>query len=498
MATIVGDFIARLGLKPDKKSWDKGDELIGGLKAKLGWLVGGAAVVGLTHMVGSVIELGSHINDLAQSTGISTDALQELGFAAGLAGIDSEALTGSLKKFSAGMQDAAATGKGPLMDALRKLRIPFKALKGESLDQNLELIANRFASMPNGAKKTALAMDLFGKSGAQLIPLLNEGQAGIVKLRNEAQELGVVLDKDTIEGLDNVGDDMDRVKAATTGLRNQAVAALLPTIRELVTGLLAWVKANRELIKNTIQAAVQGIVTALQVLGKVVGVIVDVFNFFVENAELGESVLIALGVVIAAFAIKAAIAWAIAFAPVIAAIAVLAAIVLGIRALVKNWDQVKAAMRGAASAIGNALDRIWNGIKDVGNRILKFFTEDIPNGIRDAIIAAFDAVKDAVKGFWESLTGGVDIKGAIQKVSAEKAGAATASTGEPTATIGPARAVTGNEVASNTSSNNRTLNVGGITVNSTSADPEAVAAAVDRKITERLDTMLLQTQEVVG
>lgn len=369
--TVVADLFAKLGLLPDVKSWAKGDKLISGIKTGLAGIAGVFAVSGIVGMIKDTIALGGELHDTSQAIGVGVEALQELRYAAGFAGVAADDMTIALGKFGKGMTDAQQTGKGPFADALRTLRVSMRDLKGETLDQNLEVIADKFAKMPDGAKKSSLAVDLFGKAGRKLIPFLNEGSAGIVKLRNEAQELGVVLDEKTVGELDNLGDDVDRFKLTLGGLKNQAVVTLLPLLQELVTGLLGWIKANKEIIRTTIAGAMQVVVAILKVFGKALGVVTKVIGFFIENAELGKSVLIALGIVLGYFAVEAAAAWIAAFAPVILAIAAIAALVLGVRQLIKNWD------------------KIWPALKRTGDRIKRFFTQDIPNAIKSGLAAAF-------------------------------------------------------------------------------------------------------------
>lgn len=392
MATMVADLFARLGLKPDVKSWNKGDELISKIKTGLAFFAGFEAVRGIMGWINATAEIGGHAADAAQKLGITAEAVQELGHAAKLSGVDQAGLEGALGKLALNLDDVAKKGKGPAADALRRLGINFRELKGETLDQNLEVIADRFAKMPNGAAKASLAVDLFGKQGKELIPLLNEGAAGIVKLRNEAQEMGIVIDNEAADALEKFGDDTDRVKETLGGLRNQVIVALLPTIQSMVTGLLAWVKANREVIKNTIAGAVTVVIHVMKALGTAIRAVVDVIQFFIKHEELGKSLLIGLGLVIAAFAVKAAAAWAIAFAPVVAAVAVITGIVLGVRMLIKHWDKVKDAVRNAGRSIRSTMSNVWSHIKGVGDRIRRFFVDDIPN----AIVGAFDAAWDAV------------------------------------------------------------------------------------------------------
>ncbi len=496
--TVVADLFAKLGLMPDVKSWAKGDKLISGIKTGLASIAGVFAVSGVVGMIKDTVALGGELSDTSQAIGVGVEALQELRYAAGFAGVASEDLTGSIGKFAKGMTEAQKTGKGPFVDALRSLRISMRDLKGESLDQNLEVIADRFKAMPNGAKKTALAMQLFGKSGAKLIPFLNEGQAGIVKLRNEARELGVVLDEKSVGDLDTLGDDVDRFKLSLTGLKNQAVVALLPMLQELVTGLLGWVKANREIIRSTIAGAMQVVVAILKVFGQALSAVTKVIQFFVENSELGKSVLIALGIVLAVFAVKAAAAWIAAFAPVVLAIAVIAGIVLGIRMLVKHWDKVKAAMRAAGRAVLDALRGMWNSIKAVGNRIKDFFVEDIPNAIIGAFTAAWDSLVDGAKAAWRELKG-IPIIGHILRGGEFVIDELTEGPGlqemlqeRQTPTRAPSVQIQPATGSGGPLSFAPVFNING------AQDPEAVAAIAEKRMRGVLNDWLVQTEEAIG
>lgn len=492
MATMVADLFAKLGLKPDKKSWDKGDELIGKIKTGLAFFGGFQAVKAVTGWITATAEVGGHAADAAQKLGITAEAIQELGHAAKLSGVDQAGLESALGKLALNLDDVATKGKGPAADALKRLGINFRELKGETLDQNLEVIADKFAAMPNGMKKASLAVDLFGKQGKELIPLLNEGASGIVKLRNEAQEMGIVIDNEAADSLEKFGDDTDRVKETLGGLRNQVVVALLPTIQAMVTNLLEWVKANREVIKNTIAGAVKVVIGVFKVLGAAIAAVVEVIQFFIKHEELGKSLIIGLGIVIAAFAVKAAIAWAIAFAPIVAAIAVITGIVLGIRMLVKHWDKVKMAMRSAGNSVVGAFRSMWNGVKAFGNRIVEFFVDDIPNAIKDAFKAAFDFVVDTAHKAWKKVRNLPVIKQVLDVGSKLLDPVSLPSMVPPQA---PAR-------PDDSASNMRgPVSVQGGDINITvqgAGDSVAVARDIEQRIDERMNTWLQQAEEAVG
>lgn len=396
---IVTELVAMLGLKLNPTEWAKGDSLVDGLK---GAFVGLLAALGLNEikgMIESVIEMGGALTDTSASLGVAIEDLQELRFAASLAGISAGELDGAIRKYSRGLEEAKK-GKGPVADAFRSLKISMDEIKKGGIADNLELIADRFSKMPDGPKKTALAMDLFGRSGAQLIPMLNEGREGVAELRREANELGIVMSSETAGGFDEVGDNIDRTKAALQGVKMSIVTALLPSIKDMVDSLLAWVKANREIIANAVHLVVQAGIVAFKLLAVVVGSLVDIFNWFRDGSDEAMAVLIAIAAVITATVVPAlvqmAAAWLLAAGPVILTVAAIAAVVYGIIKLIRHWDLVRAAAGRAWDFIKRKVSDFWNFIKSIPGRILQAF-EDLGEGIIKALVKAFDFVVDRAK-----------------------------------------------------------------------------------------------------
>ena len=177
---MIADLWGRLSLKTDKHSFDAGEKAIEGIKRGLEVFIGVEALRKVGEWIESTAEIGDHAVKAGQKIGVTTEAIQELAYAAKIADISQEELELSLGKLAKNLDVVATKGKGPAAEALQRLGIQAKYLKGESLDQNLELIAEKFAAMPDGVTKTALAMELFGKSGKNMIPLLNKGHDGIV------------------------------------------------------------------------------------------------------------------------------------------------------------------------------------------------------------------------------------------------------------------------------------------------------------------------------
>lgn len=386
----IAKLFASLGLRPDEKSFARGNKLIGGIKTALAAFAGFELVKGVASAVNATVELGGHLDDLRQKTGLTAEALQEYGYAAKLGGSDTDGFASGVMKLSRTFSEAA-NGSKTAQEALQRVGFSGAALKdalasGDGLDGALMEIAGRFADMPDGAKKTALAMDLFGKSGADLIPTLNQGQQGLAELRKEARDLGVVLSNDDVSGLDQLGDDVDKAKMSLTGLKNQAIAALVPALQILVTGLLDWVKANRDLIKSGITVAVQGLTLAARAAGAAISFVADVIQFLSEHGSLARAILIGIGAAFGIVAVQAAAAWIAAAAPVVAFVAAIAAVVLIVEDLWNTFMHGKGVLASVWRWIGEKLS--------AAGRAIKGAFRSVWDAIKSGFSAAFDAIAD--------------------------------------------------------------------------------------------------------
>lgn len=164
-------------------------------------LLGGAAFVGISRFVSAVVNTASKIQDTADAIGISTDALQSYGIQAGRVGVDQEKLNLSLAKFAKGLGDAADAAT-PLSRELLKLGIgPNQGIEEVLLD-----VADAMAKLPTQAEKASLAVRLFGRSGVQMVPFLQQGRAAIQATTAELVRNGSIITTQNLKALDNLDD----------------------------------------------------------------------------------------------------------------------------------------------------------------------------------------------------------------------------------------------------------------------------------------------------
>lgn len=229
----------------------------------------GGAVIGAGTSLFALAKLTANAGDrakkMSQSLGLTTEALQELEYAAKIGGVEQREFTTAIRQLSNSANDASL-GLETYKRAYDFLGISVIGTEGKLKNTDIILaeVADKFKSMEDGAKKTAIANDLFGRSGAALIPLLNEGAAGIAKLRTEALEAGKVISDKDARASEEFNDSLTRLFAAIVGIRNQVGVGLIPVLTELITDIKKWILANKELIRSTLQNWIKRTVALLK------------------------------------------------------------------------------------------------------------------------------------------------------------------------------------------------------------------------------------------
>ena len=190
-------------------------DLVGAIRASgaiaglLDARVDGAAVQGLKGMVTSTMEAGVQINKLRQETGITAENLSVLKYAAGASGVEFEVVAKAGKKLAEAIHD---TDTGKLAQGFKMLSISAEQVRSQGSDMYgvMELIADKFASMPDGPVKLAAAVKLFGRSGQEIIPILNQGAAALEKMKAAAP----IFSEDDLQRMEKMEHSVNDLDAA--------------------------------------------------------------------------------------------------------------------------------------------------------------------------------------------------------------------------------------------------------------------------------------------
>lgn len=238
----------------------------------------------IVEMVGQMAELGEQVERSSAILGASTKSVQELGFIAKSTGGDAEGLALAMERLQVNLQKAQS-GAGPAYQALKALGLSAKELSSVTLDQQLNKIANAFAKFGDGPNKTAIAIELLGRAGAQMIPVLDQGSEGLEKLRGSADNTGAVLSRTAVDSLSALERSLVGLKAAVSGAAGALVAELAPALTRVITGTTEMIgSVNVAIQTHTVwEREIIAITTGARELGQVLAnlgtMVKDVFTF---------------------------------------------------------------------------------------------------------------------------------------------------------------------------------------------------------------------------
>jgi hypothetical protein len=281
--------------------------------------IGTAAVTALLGSVKVFSNMGDALDKMSLRTGVSVESLSELGFAAEQSGADLETLENGLKFMQRSLVDAAK-GSATAQQALSLLGLSVADLSGLSPEKHFKLLADRLSKIPDPALRTALAMEIFGRAGTKLLPLLSTGAAGIEELQAQARSLGLTVSTQTAKDAAELNDTLNILWRVVKQGVFAIGGALAPTIKDLsqrITRIIVnatdWIKRSKDLVVWALKvaagvvvvgAALIGLGVAISGIGAALGVLASVVAgigtaFGLIGAALG-ALLSPIGLAVAA------------------------------------------------------------------------------------------------------------------------------------------------------------------------------------------------------
>jgi hypothetical protein len=393
------------------------------------------AAIGTAAFAASVRvgNFSDQILDLEQQTGLTTDAIQKYRAVTIQAGI----ATDTVATASQNLQRRLASGEEgskDLTDGLAKLGITARDTAGnlKPIDTIVEQSISRLADFTDITERNQLALKIFGRSAADLAPLLALGSDGIEQAKNRAVELGLVLSKDALEGANEFRIAFDFLKSSIGGITNEIGLAFLPVAQKLVsilqekivpvvrsiTGFFNGLSDNTKILISVIGALVAGIGPLLLSIG----VFLKIIPLLTAGlSSIGAAVTLATGPI-------GLIAIAIAGAAFV---------------IIQNWDKVKKAFEDSGISktlqdIGQSFVRIVgtivsifkvlvSNVKDFSNQLIadlspfvvfivdKFFV--VIKTVLESVSNIFNNLKNV---FTTDISSGFDISALIQKLETIK------------------------------------------------------------------------------
>lgn len=208
----------------------------------------GAAIYGIAKDAAGTTD---EIDKMSQKIGISREEYQELAFVCSQSGTDVNKLQGGMKTLTNSI-DSAVNGGKTATAMFDKLGISVKNADGSvrSQEEVLNDAVRALQGMEDGTEKAALATDLFGKAGTELMPLLNSEAGSFDEMRQQAHDLGLVLSDEAVDAGVHLTDTIDQCERSFKSIVTQIGVAVMP----LVQSAAEWVLENMPLIQSVLGA----------------------------------------------------------------------------------------------------------------------------------------------------------------------------------------------------------------------------------------------------
>jgi hypothetical protein len=268
-------------------------------------IVGSFAVAGIGKMINDFSEAGGALDDMSQRTGASVEALSGLGYAAKMSGSSIDSVEKAIRTMGKNLDSAASGGKNARA-MLSDLGLTAGQLKALSPEEQFLAVAQSLSEIKDPGQRASEAMKIFGKSGADLVPLLSGGSEGIEELMEQGVALGVVMSGEDASAAATLGDALDQLWTSLSSVSNVIAAALAPLLTDLASKLvsivgqvMAFIDQNRAMIVVAAQVAA-GVAVAGAALLAIAG------TAAVVSAALGGLIAVA-GFVGTAFAVMGSI-----------------------------------------------------------------------------------------------------------------------------------------------------------------------------------------------
>lgn len=404
-SVVLQELVTLFGFEVDDHSIHKLNESIETIKhgiTALAVSIAGSAF-GIFEIVHATGEAGEQLNLMSKRLGIGVESLQGLQYAAHLANVSSEDLGRSVGFLNRALYNAKTEG-GQSLRAFNSLGISLNQVKGLNADTAFDLIADKIAAIKDPAKVAAISMEIFGRGGQRLIPVLAKGAAHLRELKEEAAAFGQFTSEQANEA-EEYEDSMKRLSAVFAGLRRAVGIGFLEQFKEAADSLRHFVMQNREIIKTNLS----GFVAALNKYLKVM------FAVFLNLAEATARVVARFGgmeqvmtVLLGLFGVLTSVGILAAFGKMAEAIWGVVGAFLAGDAAIGFWPLIIGVCIAAVGLLAEDLFTYFNGGDSIFGRVSTWFSDTFPNAAK--VMGTFvEFVKEIWIGFYEAIQLGWDL-----------------------------------------------------------------------------------------
>lgn len=245
-------------------------------------LAGGA---GFGSLANNALQTVDVLSKMSRRIGVSTRELGGLAYAADLSGVSTASLGKGLEGLARRVSEAA-TGTGEAKDALKELGINAAAFNQIPVSDQLAILADKFQEVGNETDRIRLSYELFGRSGIDLINVLEQGSAGLREAQAEANRLGITIDDVRAVAIEDFNDSLTRMQTAIQGAFVQGLGNAAPEMENVSNKI-------RELIVPAVENMIKGFNWFLENLD----IITKAFRFFLVTLAVNKLISFTLAII---------------------------------------------------------------------------------------------------------------------------------------------------------------------------------------------------------
>lgn len=220
------------------------EDTVSKIKTAFGGLGAIFSIASIADLTKDALAFGDELQKATAKTGLQATAISQLAFAAKQVNIDLPELVSTFDKMEKSIS-SATTGTAASKITFDALGISLAQLKTLSPDQQFEEIANQISKLADPADKARAALTIFGRAGADLLPLFEQGAAGIEAARQKAVDFGASLDTDQIAKLATANTAVKDLGASFSALASTLVAKVAPSISGFFDSITNAVTDNK-------------------------------------------------------------------------------------------------------------------------------------------------------------------------------------------------------------------------------------------------------------
>lgn len=364
---------------------------LGGVSEKAGTVADktkalSAAAAGLLTAMGAAAyqsaQMADDLNTLSKQTGITTEDLQKMSYASDLIDVSVDTITSSLSRMKKGMTSTSSSTQ----EAFARIGVATTNTNGQLRDSTdvFYQVLEGLSRVGNETERDTLAMAIFGKSADELAGIIDDGGKSLKELGMEAEQLGLILDQETLDSLNSVNDSIDRLKAQARGEIAKAGASAMEALLPLFESIIGKISAVLSFIGELDATSLKIIAT----VALVIAAISPIAGIISKISGAISTLLLYLPTIKAAFTAVTGFAAANPIVIIAAAVAALVALIIA------NWDKIKPILEAVKQKI---ID-----IKDYFVGIWETITETVKEKV-NAIIGYVNSAIDAVNSLIQKL-----------------------------------------------------------------------------------------------